>query len=436
MNVKLALDSTMRTIDASGRMHIARSHITKACVNPYYGREIPNSEALGLLPNKIYYMLRDPVELEKAAPTFARIQILSKHIPLLEIQRMSEDEIKKFVVGAIGSDVQWLSPYIDADVSIWDQDAIQGIEDDSQREFSCAYRYVPIMTTGEFEGVKFDGIMTQIEADHLALVESGRAGGDVIAADSQLEKTTMKRSKLGNALVVALTTAFPKLKTAMDSKTPEFVEFEKVVGVAKRKTFDKAAAGKLIIAMDAEMPSAPMNAVMDALVDVDDPEPSKKEKEAADAEVDHPKGCMCADCKTARDAEMDEEDEPKKKPAKDKAAKDKAAKDAEPMSKGESKAAMDAMAAEMRAEFAAATEARREVRPIVGDVIALDSAEAIYGFALDEMKIEHKDVAGLAAKRAVFKAAAANRPTVPVAIAMDATTFNTKFPNAARIQVM
>jgi len=436
-------------------MHIARSHITKACVNPYYGREIPNSEALGLLPNKIYYMLRSPVELEKAAPTFQRIQILSKHIPLLEIERMSEDEIKKFVVGAIGSDVQWLSPYIDADVSIWDVDAIKGIEDDTQREFSCAYRYVPIMTTGEYEGVKFDGIMTEIEADHLALVESGRAGNDVIAADSELEITPMKRTKLGNALVVALTTAFPKLKVAMDSKTPEFVEFEKTIGTVTRKTFDKTAAGKLVIAMDADVPSAPMAAVMDALVDVDDPEPSKKEKKGAeDAEADHPKGCMCEDCKIARDqsdedkamwAQMkkdgmaDVQNDSDLKTAKDrKVARDrKTTKDAEPMTKGESKAAMDAMAAEMRAEFAAATQARIDVRPIVGDVIAQDSAEAIYDLALDEMKIEHKDVTGLAAKRAIFKAATANRAAQPAAVvAMDSAAFDKRFPNAARIQVM
>lgn len=437
MSVKLAFDSTMRTIDASGRMHIARSHITKACVNPYYGREIPNSEALGLIQDKIYYMLRSPVELERAVPTFARIQILSKHIPLLEIKRMSQEEIKKFVVGAIGSDIEWLSPYVDADVSIWDEIAIRGIEDETQREFSCAYRYVPIMTTGEFEGVKFDGIMTQIEADHMALVKDGRVGSEAIAADSQLERIPMKRTKLGNALIVAMTTAFPKLKIAMDSKTTEFLEFEKVVGVATRKTFDKAAAGKLALAMDAEMPSAPATAVMDALVDVEDPEPSKKEKKnAEDAEADHPKGCMCSDCKMGRDAEPEESEEEKKKREKKEAKDAKAAKDGEPMTKGESKAAMDSMAAQMRADFAAANEARREVRPVVGDVIALDSAEAIYGFALDEMKVEHKDVTGVPAIRAVFKAAMTNRASSPAPlVAMDAAAFDKRFPNVSRIRV-
>jgi hypothetical protein len=98
---------------------------------------------------------------------------------------------------------------------------------------------------------------------------------------------------------------------------------------------------------------------------------------------------------------------------------------------------MDAMAAEMRAEFAAATQARIDVRPIVGDVIAQDSAEAIYDLALDEMKIEHKDVTGLAAKRAIFKAATANRAAQPAAVvAMDSAAFDKRFPNAARIQVM
>ena len=70
--MKLAFDRSARRIDADGRLHVDRFHISKATVNPYYGKEIPGYEALGLQPDKVYRLLRDPVELERAAPTFAR----------------------------------------------------------------------------------------------------------------------------------------------------------------------------------------------------------------------------------------------------------------------------------------------------------------------------------------------------------------------------
>ena len=45
--IKLAFDrSTVRTIDADGRLHVAKSHISKAGVNLYSGKEIPGWQAL------------------------------------------------------------------------------------------------------------------------------------------------------------------------------------------------------------------------------------------------------------------------------------------------------------------------------------------------------------------------------------------------------
>ena len=62
----LAFDaSSARTVDENGFLHVTSSHITKATVNPYYGREIPGWQAAGLDPEKIYYGLRDPRELQK-----------------------------------------------------------------------------------------------------------------------------------------------------------------------------------------------------------------------------------------------------------------------------------------------------------------------------------------------------------------------------------
>jgi uncharacterized protein len=430
----LAFDFTARTYDANGWLRISRSHITKACVNPYYGREIPNWQSLGLVPEKIYYMLRDPEELAKGAATFKGIPILSKHIILSDFDTYDEAQKKKWIVGAVGSDVEFLDPYLDADTNIWDASAIAGIETDVQREFSCCYRYVPIMTTGTYNGQTYDGIMTQIQGNHLALVESGRAGSDVLAADKKLETNPMKRTKLGNALIVALETAFPTVKVAQDS------ELEKVLAGARSKTFtstQRATAGKLILAMDSKIDDKQVIAVMDALSNVDDPEPSKNANEdpesAKDAE-EHPKGCMCSDCKSARDAEPDG-DEPK---VQDKKAKDKKAKDANYASKDEMKGAMDALASDLKKQFKEADEAKRAVREVVGDVLTMDSASEIYAFALDEMKVDRTGVEGIPALRALFNLAKERKAaSAPVITAMDSATVSStfkRFPGMARIR--
>ena len=91
---------------------------------------------------------------------------------------------------------------------------------------------------------------------------------------------------------------------------------------------------------------------------------------------------------------------------------------------------------EFRAELREADEARRAVRPIVGDVLAQDSAEGIYGFALDQMKIDRKDVQGVPALRALFNLAQqANKPAPRQAF--DSAGVEEKFVGAGRsIQVM
>jgi len=180
--LKLAFDRSARRIDVDGRLHVDRSHISKSNISPYYGSEVPGFDVLGLEPEKVYRLLRDPVELERAAPTFARLPILSKHVPTTV-----DDPQTELVVGAIGSNVIFEAPYLDADLCVWDAAAIAGIETEKIRELSCAYRYVPVMEAGEYEGQPYDGKMTEIQANHLALVPSGRAGADVMVADSTEE---------------------------------------------------------------------------------------------------------------------------------------------------------------------------------------------------------------------------------------------------------
>lgn len=409
--LRLAFDRTARRIDADGRLHVDRSHISKATVNPYYGKEIPGYEALGLQPDTVYRLFRDPVELERGAATFARLPILSEHVPVTV-----ETPRPDLVVGAIGSDVTFAAPYLDADLCVWDSAAIAGIETDKVRELSCAYRYVPVMEPGEFEGQPYDGRMTEIQGNHLALVEVGRAGSDVVVADRNpfnFKETAMKMSKLGKALFAALCAASPVL--AADSALPA------LVGNANRKTFKKDDVKAKLLALDASIDSNQLDAVLDAILDVEqDPKPVETLAAAADESPADKLRALLAG--KVDDATMEAACGLLATPAAD---------EAEPgMKKEEVAAAMDGLRKELRE----ANEAAREVRHIVGDV-AMDSAAEIYGFALDHMKVDRAGVEGAPALRALFKVAAANKAsTAPVHVAQDSAGLAAKFPGAARFR--
>lgn len=417
---RLAFDRSARRIDADGRLHVERSHISKATVNPYYGREIPGFEALGLVPDKVYRLLRDPVELERAAPTFARLPVLSEHVPVT-VEAPRPD----LVVGAIGSDVAYSAPYLDADLCVWDSAAIAGIETGKVRELSCAYRYVPVMEPGEFEGQPYDGRMTEIQGNHLALVEVGRAGSDVVVADRNpfnFKETAMKMSKLGKALFAALCAASPVL--AADSALPA------LVGNANRKTFNRKDVKAKLIALDAELDPQQLDNVIDALLDVEqDPKPMETPAAAADESPADKVRKMLAG--KVDDAVIDEVCALCAAPAADGYDNAKDAP-ADTVKKEDVAAAMDSM----RQEFREANEARVDVRPVVGDVLGMDSAVEIYGFALDHMKVDRKGVEGVPALRALFKVAAAGKTATATApnVAQDSAGLAAKFPGASRFR--
>jgi hypothetical protein len=417
-----AFDKSARTIDADGRLHVARTRISKAAVNPYYGREIPGYDALGLDPDRMYKLLRDPDELAKGAESFARLPVMSKHVPIT-VERIADDpELKQLIVGAIGSSVEFSNPYLYADICVWDAPAIAGIESEQVCELSCSYRYVPVMEPGEYQGQPYDGRMTDIRGNHLALVEVGRAGPDVFVADANPFPRTpaMKMTKLGKALFAALCAASPVL--AADSALPA------LVGQANRKTINKADLSAKLLALDANLDPTQVGSLMDALTDVSaDPEPVTSPTAVADASpVDKLRQLLAG---KVDDATIEA--------ACALIPAAPAAVDADPdedkgMKKDEVNAAMDAMSTKLRAEMREAMEAARDVRNVVGDV-AMDSAAEIYGFALDHLKVDRAGVEGVPALRALFRAASAKAAAVP-AVAHDSADAFKRFPAASRFR--
>lgn len=180
-DVKFAFDkASVRTYDDDGMMHVALTPISKSNVCIYYGKEIPDSESLGLEPNKAYRLLRDPEELRKAVSTFNNKPLLNKHIGVTVI-----DPPKEAIVGSTGERAEFDGTYLKNSLVIWDIDSILGVETDKQKEISSSYRYRLDMTPGEYEGEAYDGVMRDIVCNHVAIVPSGRAGPDVFVYDSK-----------------------------------------------------------------------------------------------------------------------------------------------------------------------------------------------------------------------------------------------------------
>ncbi len=247
----MALDRepSHRRYDDDGRLHVDSSNISKAVVNDYYGEEIPGWERLGLEPRRKYRMLRDPEELKKAAPTFNNLPILSRHVPTSAVSHP-----KELTIGSTGTDAEYDHPYLKNSLVFWPQSDIDKIEDEEQRELSCSYHYDPDMTAGQYEGQPYDGIIRNIRGNHVALVETGRAGPDVMVGDSAIEKEQDMTTISTGALILksALFTKYPKL-LAMDAQLTQVVS-----GVTGKKfRQQKVALGPAIHGMlgnDASLP--------------------------------------------------------------------------------------------------------------------------------------------------------------------------------------
>ncbi len=168
-----------RSFDINGFMHVECSNLTKESVDPYWGYEIVNSEALGLEQDKLYYGYRKGEELKKAAQTFNGLPLMRDHH-----FDSAEKPQREFRVGSVGTDCVYNAPYLQASLTITDAEAIRKIESGERVELSCSYFYTTVLEKGEFNGQPYDFIMTEIQGNHVALVEEGRAGADVRVADS------------------------------------------------------------------------------------------------------------------------------------------------------------------------------------------------------------------------------------------------------------
>lgn len=184
MTETLAIDAeSKRTYDENGFLHVSISPLTRVQVAPYRGCEIPGWQELGLEPERIYKGYRPASELSKP-DTIESVNGIP--IQLAHHMDYADNPAKNTRVGSTGTDGAFHSPFLTNSLHIQDKNAIDRINDGSMRELSLAYRYKPVFQSGETpDGEKYDFVMTDISANHIALVDEGRAGHEVLVYDSK-----------------------------------------------------------------------------------------------------------------------------------------------------------------------------------------------------------------------------------------------------------
>ena len=172
---------SMRKYDENGFMRVADCPLTKEQVAEYIGHEVPGWERLGLDPKRIYHVYRPASELSKAE-TLASVKnifLLLDHAPVTP-----DDVQPDRIIGNVGEKVRWDGKYLRCNLNIMAKKAQDRIKDQSMRELSLSYAYKPELSKGVFKGQHYDIVMRDIRANHLALVEAGRAGSDVRVNDA------------------------------------------------------------------------------------------------------------------------------------------------------------------------------------------------------------------------------------------------------------
>lgn len=344
--ILLAFDkSSVRRTDTDGRLFLETSRISKAGVNPYWGREIVKYDELGLDPDKVYQVFRPPEELRKAASTSNNIPILAIHTHVT-----AENPKNEVIIGGTGSSAAFDGEYLSNALGFWDGEYIGKIEDDEQRELSSSYRYIPILENGSYNGSPYDIKMTQIEFNHVALVVEGRAGPDVLVADSQIHPPVKANTvKLNPKQKAALKARLPKLKVAMD----EGIDTDGVEEALEQALEEVQALGETSAATTQDAEGGNNAEIADLLKQL------LEKFEGSTAAADEVAG-------KAKEAE-----------------KADAAKNAE-----KKDAAMDAKIADAKKDVRESIEGRfkaaEKVRPLVGaiDAMAFDSADSIFAHAL------------------------------------------------------
>lgn len=174
-----AMDSA-RTEDVNGWVEIKDNPISKVGVFPYYGRNVSDK----FPPDQQVMVFRPPEELAspKTIDSFRLIPWIDNHVMLGTSESGLMLPEQKGVDGVIGEDIYFEDGVLYANIKVFSS-SLDNLIDMGKRELSAGYRCRYEISSGVWEGQRYDAIQRDIRGNHLALVTEGRMGPDVAVLD-------------------------------------------------------------------------------------------------------------------------------------------------------------------------------------------------------------------------------------------------------------
>lgn len=319
-----------RRIDENGRLIVDKSLITKATVNQYLGKEIPNYQKYGLDANKLYNVLRPKEELEKCIDKFNMLPLLSKHI--MDYAQIPQRDSWSGCV----SNAYMENDGVYGSLSVWDNTEIQNIQSETKRDLSLGYNAKYVKESGIYNGVPYELVMRDIMPNHLALVKRGRVKGAEVF-DENKNQGDGKMDKILKLL---------KEFTGFFDENPD--ELKKVEEVKDTEGQIAKLKEILIEKLGAEKADEIFNLL-----------------------------------------KMKDEKLPEPKPANEPAPKDGCTQDE--LNEAVKKAREEAIA-ETRKQYLEIERAKEDTKSVIGNVGVLDSADEYYKLGCQSLGIETKDM--------------------------------------------
>lgn len=117
--------------------------------------------------------LPDDVFDDNALSTIRLIPVTNGHP---QEKLVTAENSKRLAVGFTGDSVEQKGDYVIANFVVTDADAVRAIKENGRRELSLGYTVDLVEESGNFDGEDYDFRQTNIRYNHLALVDTARAG--------------------------------------------------------------------------------------------------------------------------------------------------------------------------------------------------------------------------------------------------------------------
>lgn len=198
MRIKVAdafvLDGSRRQVTGEGFLRVPGKICAAGNVQTYHPRE------LGMDGSKPIRLYRPIEEVHKSAATFDGKPITLNH-PKEGLVTASN---WKALSRGTARDVRTLDDGLEADLHVNDKFAIDAINS-GKVQLSNGYTFEPVMTPGVSpKGEAYDGIQTNLEGNHIAIVDTARGGPECRVADSEGDKKMALRRIVFDTLAVSL----------------------------------------------------------------------------------------------------------------------------------------------------------------------------------------------------------------------------------------